>query len=202
MSESQTHFITICPDCSARLKVKREHLGKLLLCKRCSRTFPGKESNGWGGAGAGETAARPAAPPARNGDRLQLVCPGCHAELSVRHTLVGQMIRCKLCDREILVPAPFEGLQASSAARLDVPASERVMEGPAPSASERRNGERAPAPVERDQLRAEVERLAAAQNLLENEMEELKRRLRELERLQQEIASALAGLGLGVTSGR
>jgi prefoldin subunit 5 len=170
MNESQAHFVTICPNCSVRLRVKRAYLGKRVVCKGCNHSFPAIEAGGAASLGSSDGQAPV---PAGDTGRVRVVCPGCHCELSVRWTLIGQMIRCKGCDSEILVPPPREHPLGSPVSGADDRRSETVLEDEAGHAHGKARSERQMLRSERDRLRAELEQLSATQNLLRNELESL-----------------------------
>src|ERR1700734_1352678 len=99
MNATQTHFIAVCPHCSAGLKVRRVYLGQRVVCKQCSQDFIGEERDGPStmAFGGGEAGARVPAPPQEDG--IIATCPTCRATLRVRPRYIGNNVICKECER-------------------------------------------------------------------------------------------------------
>ncbi len=106
MNATQTHFVTVCPNCSTGLKVRRVYLGQQVVCKQCSETFLGEEGNGQSTIGFGEGGAGAPFPTSPHEERILVNCPSCQAALKVRRRYVGNHVICKECERTFLVSPP------------------------------------------------------------------------------------------------
>ncbi len=174
MSDPQSHFVTICPQCSSALKVRRIYLGQIVACKQCKHTFMGTETEEPTAVIPGAQATGPSAQPARNVERIEVVCENCKISLSVKTSKIGQVIRCKQCEREILVKAARETQQAPALAASgsgSVSADDLL-----PLATDDRRGDEKYNRLrsERAVFQAEFEKLSVAHNLLEAEIERLR----------------------------
>jgi len=178
MSDSQTHFIAKCPHCSSSLKVRRIYLGQTVACKQCGHSFIGNEAQQPSAVGSGANAARPIAQPSRDVERILVVCQNCRVSLSVKSSRIGQVIRCKQCDSEIVViPAPAAQPAPGSAAVRSTPADDLLHLATLPE-----NGGEAEESLrtECETLHAELEKLGVERNLLESELERLREEGREM----------------------
>ncbi len=104
MSDAQTHFVAVCPHCSAGLKIRRAYIGQQVRCKRCDEVFVAEERPDGGGAVPGETPI----PPVEKVERIIATCPRCRTTLSVRRAYIGRQVRCKQCDEAFLVADPSD----------------------------------------------------------------------------------------------
>ena len=105
MSDSLTHFIATCPKCFAQLKVKVAYLGKPIRCKQCEHTFTGTGANEPSEASSPATTVGDSSPGVQDTERITVVCENCKTSLSIRRWLIGQVIRCKACERQFVVEA-------------------------------------------------------------------------------------------------
>ncbi len=172
MSEPESHFVAICPRCSITLKVRRTLLGQMVACKQCGHAFVGalaeQSTTRQAGSVPGEIAihAWPEPP------RVVVVCDKCKASLSVKSSRIGQVIRCKQCDQEILVKAPGDAIPSP------------VLSGAAPSSAAgalssaaargQSDGQLQALRSKHEFLQAELEKLSVAHNLLEAEADRLR----------------------------
>jgi chromosome segregation ATPase len=169
MYDTQSHFSSHCPHCSAGLRIRRAYLGQQVCCKQCDQVFVALEGPDEGGGVPGATPALPL--PLDQAERIVVTCPNCTAALSVRRACLGWQVRCKLCDVPFVVadlsgprPSGLEQDRASADNGRDVLCEEL----------ERFRGEREQISAENqrlqaahDQIRAEHERLQAAHTELE-----------------------------------
>jgi chromosome segregation ATPase len=104
-------------------------------------------------------------------ERVLVVCHHCHASLSVKRIRIGQVIRCKQCDHELLVNPPVEdgptpretsGANSAGAAVAAVATRRKIDEQIELIRSQNAS------------LQSELEKLSVAHNLLEAEAEQLR----------------------------
>ncbi len=98
MTDAQTHIIAVCPACSASSKVSFNKLGQHIACPQCRRTFVAGEAFLPDNQRSGERPALPSNPGNDHVERIDAVCPNCHATLHVRRAYIGNDVRCKYCD--------------------------------------------------------------------------------------------------------
>jgi predicted Zn finger-like uncharacterized protein len=115
MHESPRHFDSICPNCSASLRINREHVGKNVICKHCDHSFLAEESPEPIHTSREEGTASPSIQQAVQGERIVVVCPSCQATLRVRRVYVGRQVLCKQCNHTFTVSD-----RAKSQPELDV----------------------------------------------------------------------------------
>jgi chromosome segregation ATPase len=174
MTESATHFMTTCPLCTSKLQVKRIYLGQVISCKQCGHSFLATDASERDELSPGEHVAIPLFQTSGNSERIAVVCENCKVSLSVKRSRVGQVIRCKQCDHEILVQPPRETAAAApppASARGAISAESLLRlagsEGPELEDDAQR--------AARDHLQAELEQLRVAHALLRGELEEMER---------------------------
>jgi hypothetical protein len=149
------------------LKVRRPLLGHTITCKQCGHNF---EAALAAQPGPNHTAALPTGDSHHawpEVERVLVTCENCQASLSVKRSKIGQVIRCKQCDSELLVtppgeatPLPTVGAFAASAAGVAVKAV---------AVSKKSDLQLEQLQSKHDSLQAEFEKLSVAQNLLEAE---------------------------------
>jgi DNA-directed RNA polymerase subunit M/transcription elongation factor TFIIS len=172
MSEPQPHVTTSCPQCSSALKIRRNYLGQTVACKRCGHSFLAAPAEEPTATSTGEHAVEAPALPSPRSERILVVCEKCKASLSVRSSRIGQVIRCKSCDREILVKNIRQTPPAPDGA---APGSTTADDLLGLSAGHGHDDEVHEALRSRSQqLQAELEQVRIAHNLLETELERLK----------------------------
>jgi ribosomal protein L37AE/L43A len=183
MSDSLTHFITICPNCSSQLRVRRRFLDKPVLCKQCRHTFTGTAMNAAAEAGSAEAMAGAQTPrPPGEDERILVVCGSCKTHLSVRRSRMGDMITCKVCGQVNLAQPSFEpdagsGLTSPSQPRLEDTtgvANQRSDLGNEPLGTERRRlqDDLEQLYLAQGSLKTELERIAPAYQFLRTELEQ------------------------------
>jgi len=181
MNETRTHFIAVCPNCSASLRVNRKHIGQDVICNHCKHTFRAGKTDEPITPSSGEGMAGPSIQPAPPTDRIAVQCPSCQTTLSVRRVYIGNQVRCKQCGDTFIVSVPaqpqpepavsaLEGFLATSSPQRDI---ERESHGT--------ETERETLRSQHDQLLADHERLQAAHDQLDAKHNGLKS---ELERLK------------------
>jgi len=167
MNETASHFISVCPNCSASLRVNRKHVGQDVICKHCQHTFRAMMTYEQTTTSSAERTAEPSIQPLPPAERIAVSCPGCRATLSVRRVYIGREVRCKQCDNTFLVPAPaLSAPEESSAASSPQPGIERESDGT--------ETERELLRAQHDQLLADHERLQIAHNELDANHDRLK----------------------------
>jgi predicted nucleic acid-binding Zn-ribbon protein len=206
MNATQSHFVTVCPNCSTGLKVRRAYLDHPVVCKQCSVQFLGKEVEGPSTMVFGEGEAGARTPPPQP-DRIIATCPNCQATLRVRRLYIGNNVICKECERTFLVLPPEEagsnpavdGLRRAEHDRLHVAHRELEAEhGRLAGLLEQRNLDLDAARAEQDRLGldrekavVEAERLRIEGSRLSSEIEGLRRAFEQAEHAHREELSRL-----------
>jgi len=165
------------------------YLGQMITCKQCNHSFVGAEADQPGEISIGAHTTGPSAQPARDVERILVVCENCKVSLSVKSSRIGQVIRCKQCDGEILVKAARETQPAPALSALGSVSAEHLLQ----LAIEHGMGD-----AQHDQLRsecaalqAELETLAVSHNLREAELERLRLVHSEVEAENKSLAELL-----------
>jgi chromosome segregation ATPase/DNA-directed RNA polymerase subunit M/transcription elongation factor TFIIS len=171
MSEPQSHFVTSCPNCSTALKVRRQYLGQRVACKQCGHSFLGTAQDEPIAVDSGEQPTKLSAEPSQTSERVPVVCDHCKAALSVKSSRIGQVIRCKQCDRDFLAK-PVLATQRAPDRTLGASTS---LEDLLTLAVGREHGEGKHESVgpSGEHLQAELEKLGTAHALLETERQRL-----------------------------
>ncbi|WP_337172949.1 hypothetical protein [Paludisphaera sp.] len=129
-----------CPHCSARVRVRPEHVGRPAGCPLCGGAIDTTSLIG-SGSGSGEVPAGAAAG-AEPGGHVETTCPDCGAGLRVRARYLGRHVRCGVCRFKFRV-------EPSRASVLDAPAD--------PTVDDRQDPALAPTPDPDDPWRGRVE---------------------------------------------
>ena len=104
MSQSDPDAIAFCPRCSSRLRIKQSSVGKTIGCAKCKCRFVARVSLGLDDESSGDYTAPPVSAPPEE-ERIEIPCPECSAELSVRKVYIGQHVRCRKCNHKFVVPS-------------------------------------------------------------------------------------------------
>ena len=172
MNDAQGQFIAVCPECSTILKVSVNKLGQNVRCSQCHQTFVAGEALESASQRSGERTALSSNQASDQVERIEAICPGCHATLHVRRAYIGKDVCCNHCDEVFTVRAP-----AVAGVKTD-------RDKPA---------------IQQSSLQTEHEQLYVAHNLLQADHERLKTEyagLREnLGRITTEVDAILAALG-------
>jgi len=177
MNETRAHFIAVCPNCSASLRVNRQHVGQHVICKHCEHTFRAMMANEPINPSSGESTAGPLIQPLPPSDRVAVSCPSCQATLSVRRVYIGNQVRCKQCGNTFLVRDPDQPQPESGVSAPDSFMATRSPQGDIERESHGTAAEREPVPTHDDQLPAKYERLQTAHDELGAEHNRLTREL-------------------------
>ncbi len=171
MSEPEQHFTTLCPQCSSALRVRHKYLGQTVQCKQCGHDFLASRAEEPVTTAVGERGTESLARALPLADRVLVVCEKCKAALSVRTSRIGQVVRCKQCDSEILVTGSPHSLPAAGPTASGSSAAEDLLRHALGGCDD----EKHKALESRcEQLQAELEKVRIAHNLLETEFEHLK----------------------------
>jgi len=220
MSETHSHFVTVCPNCSTKLRVNRKHIGQDVTCKHCEHTFRAGQTNDPIAPSSGEGMAGPSIQAAQPEDRIALTCPSCQATLSVRRIYVGNQVRCKQCGNTFLVSAPAQpqpepagtappGISAMSSPpgdiKHEIPGTEtaheslRIQHDQLLADREQLQAAHNQLDAEHNRLRTEHERLRTEHEQLRTEHEQLRTEYRQLceqkDSLTMDLDTIRAGLG-------
>jgi predicted Zn finger-like uncharacterized protein len=163
--------MTTCPQCFAQLRVKREYLGKSVVCKQCNHRFTGIEASQPTEAKALAARVPPAGPGGEESDRILVTCKNCKTSLSIRRSRIGQVVQCKVCARDVLVEEPR--VQPPAAAGCPSrPITDDLLLSAVGTEPESTEGELLEA--ECQQLRSELEQLRVSHNLATGELERVR----------------------------
>ncbi len=119
MKTTQTHFVASCPYCSTQLRIRRDFAGQQVQCKKCTKTFAAKETDGPATAVPGEIGAVRLLPPASPVERVVVMCPSCQTPLSIRRVYIGRQVCCKQCNQTFLASDPAAATAVTPESRQD-----------------------------------------------------------------------------------
>jgi chromosome segregation ATPase/ribosomal protein L37AE/L43A len=108
MNESATHFISVCPHCSASVRINRGVIGHDVVCKHCRGTFLADASKEAIPLSSPEDRAGPSIELPDQAERIVVNCPNCQATLRVRRVYLGKPVVCKQCNHTFPVRDPAQ----------------------------------------------------------------------------------------------
>ena len=109
MNESATHFISVCPHCSASVRINRAVIGHDVVCKHCRGTFLADASKEFIPLSTAEDRAGPSIAYPDQAERIVANCPNCQATLRVRRVYLGKPVLCKQCNHTFPLRDPAAG---------------------------------------------------------------------------------------------
>ena len=108
LNDVPLHFVTVCPHCSTRLRIKSVYKSQSVRCKRCNDKFWAEEADGPHTTNSNESGVVQLAQAPPKEDRIVVTCPGCTATLRVRQSHVGHRVACKRCAHVFIGTWPTE----------------------------------------------------------------------------------------------
>ena len=108
LNDVPLHFVTVCPHCSTRLRIKSVYKSQSVRCKRCNDKFWAEEADGPHTTNSNESGVVQLAQAPPKEDRIVVTCPGCTATLRVRQSHVGHRVACKRCTHVFIGTWPTE----------------------------------------------------------------------------------------------
>ena len=106
MSEIDTHFVMVCPSCSASVRINRNHIGQSVACNHCNHVFRAIPMNDPIAPGSETVTAGPSIQSAQSEDRIVIACPSCETTLRVRRKYIGSEVRCNHCQNTFIIRDP------------------------------------------------------------------------------------------------